>query len=56
MERDKKDPFIEEVDLELRSIDSKLKEVFSKTEALLKEHAKETVETQDPDEKETNGV
>ena len=49
-----KDPFIEEVDRELRSIDVRLKKVMSDAEALLRELSQDTGEPEDGDEKETS--
>jgi len=40
----KDDVFIEEIDRELRTIEAKLKEVLSKTDAILKESKDETKE------------
>jgi len=45
-----KDKFIEEVDRELRSIESRLKKVLSEADALLKEHARDTGEADENDE------
>jgi hypothetical protein len=44
--RDVLDVFIEEIDKELRTINARLKEVLSKTDALLKESADETNEAE----------
>ena len=44
MEPKGKDPFIEEVDRELRSIDARLKKVLTEAETLLTEHSKEPAE------------
>jgi hypothetical protein len=46
MAPDEKDHFLEEVDQELRSISTRLKKVLSKTEAVLKEHCRDTQETE----------
>jgi hypothetical protein len=48
-----KDQFLEEVDQALRSINSRLKKAFSRTEVLLKEHFEEKQETQESNDKQT---
>ncbi|NVM23414.1 MAG: hypothetical protein HWN68_16725 [Desulfobacterales bacterium] len=53
MKRNEKDPFIEEVDRELRSIDTRLKKALSKTEEILKEDSEETQVTDDSGDNET---
>ncbi len=54
MEPKGKDPFIEEVDRELRSIDARLKKVLTEAETLFKEHSKETAEpAEESDEKDS---
>ena len=47
-----KDSFIEEIDQELRSIDTRLKETLSKTENLLKKNSNENQVTNDSGDKE----
>ena len=53
---DGKDHFLEEIDQELSSINTRLKKVFSETEAILKEHCRDTEEAEGGDEKEKDGV
>ena len=54
MKQDRQDQFLEEVDQELRLIKGKLKEVFSKAEALLKEYSAEREENGESNETETS--
>lgn len=56
MESDKKDKFIEEVDQELRSIESRLKKVLSEANALLKAHARGTGDAEENDEGESGSA
>jgi hypothetical protein len=53
VKQDGQDQFLEEVDQELRLIKTRLKKVFSETEALLKEYSEVTEESSESDETET---
>ncbi len=44
MDPDKEDLFLDEIDSELRSVNTKLKKAISETKALLQEHLQETQE------------
>jgi hypothetical protein len=53
VKQDGQDQFLEEVDQELRLIKGRLKKVFGKTEALLKEYSGESEENTESNEAET---
>lgn len=54
MEPNGKDTLIEEIDKELRAISSRLRKAFSKTDALLKEAAREKEEAEKTDNDKTD--
>ena len=54
MEPNGKDALIEEIDKELRAIGARLKKAFSKTDALLKEAAREKEEAEETDNDKTD--
>ena len=56
MTSDGNDKFIEEVDRELRSVESRLKKVLSEADALLKEHGRDMGEAKENDEREPGSV
>jgi hypothetical protein len=55
MKPDGEDKFIEELDRELRSIESRLKKVLSEADVLLKEHTRETTVAEEGEEVESKG-
>jgi len=55
MGKENEDRFLEQIDAELRSVNSRLKKVLGDAEALLREYKDEGPEAQDPEDGDTEG-